>query len=163
MTARESITICTLILLASTVAFAVGGDKGQYIGGTINTLKEKAEAKFDTTSEKELHFDAAKNGRVSISYASIKELEYGQKAGRRVNAAILVSPLFLFGKSRHHYLTITYKDETDKDQVGVFELGKNVFRPLLKIIEVRSGKTVTMQDTEACKQYKTAKECEPGK
>jgi hypothetical protein len=160
---RRWLAALILSTLASAAVLAVGGDKGQYIGGTINTLKEKAEAKFDTTSDKELYFDAAKNGRVSIAYANIKELEYGQKAGRRVNAAILVNPLFLFGKSRKHYLTVTYTDEAAKDQVGVFELGKNVFRPLLKILEVRSGKTVTMQDTEACKQYKTAKECEPGK
>lgn len=163
MSARVVVFTIIIAISTSVAISAVGGDKGQYMGGTIVTLKEKAEAKFDTTSEKALSFDAAKNGRVTITYASIKELEYGQKAGRRVNAAILISPLFLFGKSRHHYLTITYTDDAGTDQVGVFELGKNLFRPLMKIIEVRSGKTITMQDTDACKQYKTAKECEPGK
>ena len=45
----------------------------------------------------------------------------------------------------------------------MFELGKELFRPLMKIVEVRSGQELRMQDTEACKQYKTAKECEAGK
>lgn len=153
----------TVAALTVSTLYAVDSDKGQYVGGTIATLQEKAEAKFDTTSETLLMFDAGKKGRVSIPYSTISELEYGQKAGRRVGVAILVSPLALFSKKRKHFLTITYKDEADKEQVGVFELGKDLFRPLMKIVEVRSGKDLVMQDTEACKQYKTAKECEAGR
>ncbi len=126
-------------------------------------LKRRAEAKFDSTSTTELVFDAGKKGRVTIPYVGIQELEYGQKAGRRVATAILLSPLALFSKGRKHYFTITFKDATGADQVAVFELGKNLYRPLIKTVEVRSGKEVLLQDTEACKQYKTAKECEAGK
>ncbi|GMV20195.1 MAG: hypothetical protein AMXMBFR57_01440 [Acidimicrobiia bacterium] len=142
---------------------AVASDRGQYVGGTLTTVKEKAEAKFDSTSTTELVFDAGKKGRVTIPYANIQELEYGQKAGRRVATAILLSPLALFSKGRKHYFTITFKDATGADQVAVFELGKNLYRPLMKTVEVRSGKEILLQDTEACKQYKTAKECEAGK
>jgi hypothetical protein len=41
----------------------------------------------------------------------------------------------------------------------VFELGKNIVRTTLKILEVRTGKEIEFQDAEACKQYKTPKEC----
>ncbi len=165
MTIRPCRSLFTIVvaLVVSTTLYAVGSDKGQYIGGTITALKEKAEAKFDSSSQTELSFDAGKDGRVSIPYSGIQELEYGQKANRRVGTAILISPLALFSKSRKHYFTITFKDEGGADQVAVFELGKNLFRPLMKTVEVRSGKKLILQDTEACKQYKSAKECEAGK
>ncbi len=164
MHTRTRLTAAVLLVCVSTsLLLAVDSDKGQYVGGTITGLQEKAEAKFDTTSESELIFDAGKKGRVAIPYAAMSELEYGQKAGRRVGMAILVSPLALFSKKRKHFFTITYKDTDAKDQVGVFELGKDAFRPVMKIVEVRSGKTITLQDNEACKQYKSAKECEGGK
>jgi hypothetical protein len=61
---------------------------------------------------------------------------------------------------RNHYLTITYMDVNGKEQAGVFELGKDIVRTTLKILEVRTGKEVEFQDAEACKQYKTPKECD---
>jgi hypothetical protein len=41
----------------------------------------------------------------------------------------------------------------------VLELGKDVVRTTLKVLEVRTGKEIEFQDVEACKQYKTPKEC----
>lgn len=148
-----------LVVVAVAVVGAVDKDKAAYVGGTLTTLQEKAEARLDTRSEADFVFDAGGKGRVSIPYARIEDIEYGQKAGRRVGVAILVSPLALFSKKRNHFVTITYKDSNDKDQVGVFEFGKDVYRPVLKILEVRSGKDVVFQDTDACKQYKAEKEC----
>jgi hypothetical protein len=88
---------------------------------------------------------------VTIPYAAITDLEYGQKAGRRVGVAIMVSPLALFSKKRKHYLTLGYKDANGKDQAAVFELGKDIVRTTLKIIETRSGKEIQYQDEEARK------------
>jgi hypothetical protein len=152
-----------LVVVAVAVVGAVDKDKAEYVGGTLTMLQEKAEAKLDTRSDADFVFDAGVKGRVSIPYAKIEDLEYGQKAGRRVGVAILVSPLALFSKKRKHFVTVTYKDANDKDQVGVFELGKDIYRPVLKILEVRSGKDIVFQDTDACKQYKTEKECLPSK
>jgi hypothetical protein len=164
MTLSHRIVASIAITSVSVVTvLAVDSDKGQYVGGTLAALQEKAEAKFDSTSTTELVFDAGKKGRVAIPYAGIQELEYGQKAGRRVATAILLSPLALFSKGRKHYFTITFKDSAGADQVAVFELGKNLFRPLMKTVEVRSGKEIVLQDSDACKQYKTAKECDAGK
>lgn len=57
-------------------------------------------------------------------------------------------------------MTITYKDASGKEQAGVFELGKDIVRTMLKILEVRTGKEIEFQDKEACHQYKTPKECD---
>ncbi len=152
-----------LLGLATAAVFAVGGKNVEYVGGTIAGVAEKSEGVFDTSSDATLIFRSKKSPDVQIAYASVTEIEYGQKAGRRVGMAIVVSPLALFSKKRNHFLTISYMGADGKEQAGVFELGKDIVRTTLKIMEVRTGKELKFQDAEACKQYKTPKECEAGK
>ena len=152
-------TVIAFIVL-SLVAEAVDKDKAMYVGGTLTGIQEKTEGRLNTASNDAIGFEAGKDGIITIPYAAITELEYGQKAGRRVAVGILVSPFALFSKKRNHFLTITYMDANGKEQAGVFELGKEIVRTTLKILEVRTGKEIEFQDAEACKQYKTPKECD---
>jgi hypothetical protein len=57
-------------------------------------------------------------------------------------------------KKKKHFVTIGYKDENDKDQVAVFELGKDIVRTTLPILETRSGKKMEYQDAKAKKSAK---------
>lgn len=157
---RRAVGAALLIGCLTTALLAVDGDKAMYVGGTLAGLKEKTEGRLVTTSDSTLTFDAGSKGLATIPYATVTSLEYGQKAGRRVGVAIMVSPLALFSKKRNHFLTIAYKDSTGKEQAAVFELGKDIFRTTLKILEVRTGKEIELQDNEACRQFKTPKECE---
>ncbi len=157
---RGAIIAALLISCLTTVLLAVDGDKAMYVGGTIAGLKEKTEGRLVTTSDSMLTFDAGSKGSATIPYAAVTSLEYGQKAGRRVGVAIMVSPLALFSKKRNHFLTIAYNDSTGKEQAAVLELGKDIFRTTLKVLEVRTGKEIELQDNEACRQFKTPKECE---
>src|SRR4051794_4595592 len=150
MTKRIAIVVVAAVM-CQVSAYAVDGNKAAYIGGTIPDLKEKAEGRLETTNATTLTFSANKQPALTIPYTSISELEYGQKAGRRIGVAIMISPLALFSKKRNHYLTISYKDDAGKDQAAVFELGKDVVRTTLKIIETRSGKEIQYQDDEARK------------
>jgi hypothetical protein len=93
-----------------------------------------------------------------IPYDTIIDLEYGQKAGRRVGTAVATTVLLrpigllsLFSKRRHHYLTVGYMDDEGKEQVAVFELRKDIVRTTLPIVETRSGKAIEYQDEEARK------------
>ena len=131
-------------------SWALDSDKAQYVGGTVAGLAEKAEGTLSTKSETAAVFDS-KQARVAFPYASITGLEYGQKAGRRVAVAVLVSPIAIFSKKRKHYLTITYTDPAGKEQAAVFELGKDVVRTTITILETRTGKKVEYQDDEARK------------
>jgi len=143
------ITISTL--LAPAIAAAVDGDKAMYIGGTIPGVKEKAEGVLSTQSPTDATFTIKKQPPIAIPYAAITSLEYGQKAGRRVAVAVMVSPLALFSKKRNHYLTIAYKDAAGAEQAGVFELGKDVVRTTLTVLELRSKHPIEYQDDEARK------------
>jgi hypothetical protein len=140
----------TLIIGTSPALLAVGADKAEYVGGTISILRDRAEGVLSTRDENELVF-AVKGGQVAIPYARINSLEYGQKAGRRVAVAILISPIALFSKKRNHFLTISYKDENGRDQAGVFELGKDIVRTTLTVLETRTGKQIEYQDDDARK------------
>jgi hypothetical protein len=136
---------------ASTSVLAVGKDKVMYVGGTL-PVAPKAEGNLATTDDAKMVFVAEKGGgMVEIPWKKIEEAEYGQKVGRRVKTAILLTPLALFSKGRKHYLTITYKDKNDEGQSAVFELGKDTVRTTLAVVEARTGRKVTYQDEEAAK------------
>jgi hypothetical protein len=149
--------IATVVLLGfvSTSVLAVDGKKAMYVGGTRTDIKEAAEGTFDVAGETEMTFtdDKTKTPH-TLAYNEVTELEYGQHAGRRVAVALLVSPIAIFSKKRKHYLTINYKDAAGKDQAVVFELGKEIVRKTLAVIEARSGKPVQYEDEEARKSGK---------
>jgi hypothetical protein len=132
-------------------AFAgLGADKAEYVGGTENQIKEGTEGKSTAKDDKSFLFQY-KGGALKIPYDQVDDLEYGQKAGRRLGVAIMVTPLALFSKKRKHYLTIGWKDEQDKQHAAVLELGKSVIRTTIATLEARTGKKVDYQDDEARK------------
>ena len=51
-------------------------------------------------------------------------------------------------------LSAGFKDDADKDQVAVMELGKDIVRTTLAIVQTRSGKQIQYQDEEARKSAK---------
>ncbi|MBN1567261.1 MAG: hypothetical protein JXA73_05415 [Acidobacteria bacterium] len=158
--------VASLILLFSVTSAAiagVGSRKAAYQGGTTKErdfpgAKKAVEGYLVTENETELRFEYNLNERnrtYSISYKQFIDIEYGQRAGRRVNdsvtTTILYSPVNLFkklSKKRNHYITIGYFDEESKEQIAVFELGKDIVIPTLHILESRSGKKIVFQDEE---------------
>jgi hypothetical protein len=149
--ARRALAAVLIAALAGTSVLAVGGKKAEYIGGTVTGIAEKTEGELDTKHETILTFTPKKGAPLTIPYSAITGIEYGQKAGRRVGVAIMISPLALFSKKRNHFLTVSYKDHAGKDQAAVLELGKDIIRTTLTVVETRSGKQIEYQDEEARK------------
>ena len=163
---RRIVAVALLVTFVSPhVLSAVDGDKAAYFGGTVAAFadaKEPVEGLLDTRNEEALILTAEKKPyagqALRIPYARILEIEYGQKAGRRVGTAVATTVLLgpiglisLLSKKRKHYVTIGFKDAADKDQVAVIELGKDIVRTTLPIIQTRSGKAIEYQDDEARK------------
>ena len=150
---RRTLALALLVAVGSSdLALAVGKDKAEYVGGTIANLPPNAEGVLATSDPTKMMFVAEKGGgMVEIPYKKISEVEYGQKVGRRWKSAILLSPVMLFTKGRKHYVTITYQDKSGADQAAIFELGKEIVRTTLTILETRTGRKVTYQDEEAAK------------
>jgi hypothetical protein len=160
---RVAATMLVTILALETLVFAVDSKNAAYCGGTLpgfDGAKDLVEGTLDTKSSKQLVFTAMdkpfRGKTFAIPYDRVIDLEYGQKAGRRVGTAVATTVLFgpigllsLLSKKRKHYLTIGFKDESGMDQVAVFELGKDIVRTTLPIVETRSGKKIEYQDDEA--------------
>jgi hypothetical protein len=142
-------------------AYQGGTQKDQYFAGA----KEAVVGTLNLDGETAMKFEyrVKKETKVfEIPYEQIIDIEYGQKAGRRVGAAIataiLISPVglfLLFSKKRKHFVTIGYRTPDSKtDEVAVFELGKNIIRVSLATLEARTGKKIEYQDEEAKKSGK---------
>ena len=150
---KKRIVVAALItsfLLESAAWAGLGSDKAMYVGGTVNQLKEGTEGNMSAKDENVLVF-THEGQQFKVPYDRINDLEYGQKAGRRLGVAIAVTWMALFSKKRKHFLTIGYKDENDKQQAAVFELGKNIVRVTLASLEARTGQKVDYEDEEARK------------
>ncbi len=145
----------TLVLLVLGLA-AVAADSGyraEFVGGTLSGVPPKSNARLNLTAPDALIF-SCRGQTLNIGYPKINALEYGQTVSRRYAAALLISPIFLFTKSRRHYVTIGYMDGDGKQQALVFQVGKGNIRSVLTALEARSGRRVEYQDDEARKTGK---------
>lgn len=88
---------------------------------------------------------------LSVAYARVDTLEYGQHVSRRYAAAVLLSPVLLLSKARQHYVTVGYVDAEGRHQALVFQFGKSDIRSALASLEARTGRRVEFQDDEARK------------
>lgn len=155
---RRLIAFLLLVTFVAEVSWAgIGGDQAMYVGGTVASLKDRTVGQLSVKDEKIFVFQYG-NSNFTIPYDRIVTLEYGQKAGRRIGAAVLLGAftygaggLLALSKKRRHYLTIGFKSDDGKDQAAVFELGKNVIRVSLASLEARTGKKIEYQDDEARK------------
>jgi len=143
-------TLAALFVLSVPAEARLDSKKIMYVGGTVTSIKEQTEGLPSTNDEKIFVF-TYKDGKLAVPYDRINDLEYGQKAGRRLGLALTISPWLLFSKKRKHFLTIGYKDENDKQQAAVFEVGKDIVRTTLASMEARTGKKIDYQDDEARK------------
>lgn len=150
-----AVLLSMLFLFELPVWAGLGSKKTMYMGGTISTIKQGTEGNSSAADDKVFIFEYPTGkhevGKLAIPYDRVNDLEYGQKAGRRLGLAIAVTPWALLSKKRKHYLTIGYQDENDKQQAAVFELGKDVIRVMLATLEARTGRKIDYQDEEARK------------
>lgn len=128
---------------------AVRGKEVMYVGGTAG-IPEATEGELDTADAKLLKF-SSKKGNFEIPYEGVTSIEYGQKAGRRLGVAVVITVWALFSKKRKHFLTIGYKDASDKPQGVVLELPKGTPKSVITILEARSGLRCEYESEEARK------------
>ena len=136
--------------VSSPVQAGVPARKATYRGGTITQLEMAQHGELSLESADQLVFGAGSTS-LQVAYSSIRGIEYGQDAGRRLGLAIAVSPLFLLSKKRKHFLTIHFVDSRGDSQASVFELGKKIVRTTLAALEARTGLRIEYEDEDARK------------
>ncbi len=146
---RKAICLLLILVMGAPALLAAAVRKGEalYVGGTVS-LPELTKGTFDTRDKESLVFNSA-GGNFHIPYQNITSLEYGQKAGRRVGVAIVISVWALFSKKRKHILTIGWKDEAGEPQGVVVEVPKGTAKTFITIVETRSGVEVEYESEEA--------------
>jgi hypothetical protein len=155
-TIRQFTALALSLALASTAFAGIGSDKAVYMGGTV-ALKTGKEGVFDCTGTENAVFRVKKTTEVSIPYSAVTSIEYGQKAGRRLGAALATTVLFspvglalLLSHKRNHMVTIGWTVD-GHNEGAVFEVGKDVIRQTLVSLEARTGKKVEYESEDAKK------------
>ena len=89
----------------------------------------------------------------AISTGAVSEVFYSRVSGRRIGAAILITPFLLFSKGRKHYMTVTFNDGADLVGAVEFKLHKSNYRGTLRTVEQVTGLTM-LYDQEGVKDTK---------
>jgi len=145
-----AIVLIQLFFCEFAAVAAVRGKEVMYVGGTISTVPEATEGMLDTSDPKMIKFNSEK-GSFEIPYEGVTSIEYGQKAGRRLGVAVVITVWALFSKKRKHFLTVGFKDANDQAQGVVIELPKGTPKSIITIIEARSGLKCEYESEEARK------------
>ena len=116
---RISIPALALLLALGSHAFALDKHKAAYVGGTLTQFNatDRTEGRLDLTDGRQLLFtpdsDPADDRTVRIDYATILDLEFGQKVSRRLatslGAAALAGPFALLTPSK-----IEFRDDASR-------------------------------------------------
>lgn len=88
---------------------------------------------------KTARFVAKDKTQFEIAYSDITNLLYERTATPRYSAAIFVSPLFLFSKSKKHFLTIQYKNPEGQGQFAMIRLHKKNWQTAVATVEAQTG------------------------
>jgi len=146
--------ICVLGMAAALGAIsgpaAEPGFHAQFVGGTMAGTAVKSKARVDLSSSDALIL-RSKEGELRVDYLKIETIEYGQNVSRRYAEAILISPVLLLAKSRKHFVTLEYLDDSGHPQALVLRVEKGDIRSVLAGLEARTGRRVEYQDNEARK------------
>jgi hypothetical protein len=146
-------SVLILIALSSLLQAGDTGSRVEYMGGTVSGVPNKSAARIEILQNDVLKL-SLHGSSLTIPYKDVTTIEYGVRASRRYLEAALISPMFLIGKRKAHFLTIGYTDAEGRQQAVVLEVSKDDIRPLLVSLEARTGRVVEFQDEEARKAGK---------
>jgi hypothetical protein len=116
-------------------------DNAQYYLKTPNEKNAKpidGVLVLDATA-KTARFVAKGKTEFEIPYSGVTNLLYERTATPRYSAAVLISPLFLFSKSKKHFLTIQYKNSEGQGQFALIRLDKKNWQTAIATVEAQTG------------------------
>jgi len=122
-------------------------DKVDYMPPKIEGQKKSAQpVKGHVIFDKEkkiVEFQDAKGQIiVTIPYDKIKSLLYEKTSRPRYAEAILVSPFFLFSKTKRHFLSIQYADANEAGAFCMLHMDKSNAIDIVNTAEAETGKHI---------------------
>jgi hypothetical protein len=136
-------SLAALALALATPASAVDKDKAEYVSGPFESIPVGAEGALSAADDKLVFVPAGASGLVEVPWARVVDVEYGQKR----------TGLF---KTRHHFMSVVFRDEGGAERRLMLELGKDIVLELLDACEQSTGRRVVYGDDEAA-SYRSEK------
>jgi hypothetical protein len=145
---RNAVASMALLSVFATEAFAAEKFAcAEYFRATPAGQK-KAEAGvkgtlvFDPTSKKVEFLNPKGAPAFSIDYGAIRAMQYERTGQPRYVAAVLISPAFLLTRSKKHYLTIEYNDQSGEAYSVIVRLNKRNAREAVAAATAETSKSV---------------------
>jgi hypothetical protein len=120
-------------------------------GGQVFQRTKIVRNEGDKSVERDIHFEftdaailiqgreAALGIKYEIPYDKVTQLKYEKSKHLRLGATLLVSALFLFSKSKKHWLMIYYNTPEEKEDFVILRLDKRNYQMILSTIETKTG------------------------
>jgi hypothetical protein len=101
---------------------------------------------FDPNSKKVEFLNPKGAPAFSINYHAIHAMQYETSGHPRYVAAVLISPVFLLTRSKKHYLTIEYNDQSGEARSVIVRLNKKNAREAVATASAQTSKSVEQID-----------------
>ena len=125
-----------LVFSLTLPALAVDFPDVAYPGGTAPGLKEGTVGRIHTESETEFVFEHP-GGKLSIPYKNIDSYRYEEKLAHDLGVIATLVVVVVKYRQRQHFMHIKYRDANDAKQVAIFEVSKEMARPVVAVLEAR--------------------------
>lgn len=141
-----AMVVCLLFFTQIALGAVTKFDKAEYMppktAGSQNAKAGspvKGELCFDKETKTLSFTDGKGNTIVNIPFDKIKSMLYERTSRPRYAEAILLSPLFLFSKTKKHFLTVQYTNSAGDGQFVMIHLDKSNARDIVAEAEAESG------------------------
>jgi len=143
----------SMLLFANTITAAiVKFGKAEYMPPKAEGSKKKegnpvkGEVCFDRDAKAFTFVDDKGNTVVAIPYDKVKSMLYEKTSHPRYAEAILISPFFLFSKTKKHFLTIQYTNAAGEGQFAMIHMDKGNARDIVAQAEADTGTKVDLSE-----------------
>jgi hypothetical protein len=148
-----AIAMSMLFVADAMAATTAKFDKVEYlppkVAGNKNAKESnpvKGDICFDKDTKNVIFIDEKGHTVVTIPYDKVKSLLYEKTSHPRYTEAILISPFFLFSKTKKHFLTIQYTNAAGDGQFAMIHMDKSNARDIVAEAEAETGKKVEMTE-----------------
>jgi hypothetical protein len=145
---RNAVASIALLSVFATEAFAAEKFAcAEYFQATPAGQK-KAEAGvkgtliFDANSKKVEFLNPKGTPAFSINHDAIRSMQYERTGQPRYLAAVVISPAFLLTRTKKHYLTIEYNDQSGEAHSVIVRLNKRNARKAVTTATAQTSKSV---------------------
>jgi len=147
---KKLAAICLLLAMA-VPAGAVEDGQVMYMGGTVPALQAGVLGRLDTTSETALSFEYA-GSKLAIPYAKIDSYKYYEQVARHLGVLPAIAVGMVKRRQQRHFFQIGYRDESNLNQVAVFEVSKQMPQTLLAVLLARAPQGCKPSNAPKCSQ-----------